>query len=95
MPKKRIAIFQYDWPLQSYSRDLALMFVNHDYHVDFLGYNLEIGDFVSKESMNHDNFEVSELQDISSAYKNENSVLGKLYNKITFRKYKSQTKSII
>jgi hypothetical protein len=94
MPKKRIAIFQYDWPLQSYSRDLALMFVNHDYHVDFLGYNLEIGDFVSKESMNHDNFEVSELQDISSAYKNENSVLGKLYNKITFRKYKSKTNQL-
>ncbi|MCP4714410.1 MAG: glycosyltransferase family 4 protein [Deltaproteobacteria bacterium] len=33
--KKRIALFQYNWALQSYSRDLACKLAETGYHVDF------------------------------------------------------------
>lgn len=94
MANKRIAIFQYDWPLQSYSRDLALMFINHDYYVDFLGYNLKIGGFISKESLNREKLNVIEFQNIDSVYSQNNHFIDKIKNKTAFRKFKSKTNQL-
>ena len=74
MSIKRIAIFQYDWPLQSYSRDLAIMFTQQGYQVDFLGYNLNVGDFISETSMFQSDLDLIQFSTIETAYLEKNKL---------------------
>jgi glycosyltransferase involved in cell wall biosynthesis len=70
------------------------MFINHDYHVDFLGYNLKIGDFVSQASLNHKKLNVIEFQNIDSVFNKKNNFIGRIKNKTAFRKFKSKTNQL-
>ena len=49
---KRVAIFQYDWPIQSYSKDLAEVLRDHDIKVDFFGYQLDEDRFLDLRMFN-------------------------------------------
>ena len=91
MSIKRIAIFQYDWPLQSYSRDLAIMFTQQGYQVDFLGYNLNVGDFISETSMFQSDLDLIQFSTIETAYLEKNKIFYNVTNKLKFRNYKCRS----
>jgi glycosyltransferase involved in cell wall biosynthesis len=88
---KRIAIFQYDWPIQSYSRDLGLIFRQYGYEVDFFGHHLKLGSYIAEDSLTEHEIRIREFEGMDKVYSDQGNFLKKLKNKAIFRAYKRKT----
>jgi hypothetical protein len=83
---KRIAVFQYDWPLQSYSRDLLIKLSEEGFHVSFFYYKIFEYNLVDTTEFEKRKIELFEFLDtehiIDHIEKNHNKVVSTIFKKI-------------
>jgi len=81
----RIGIFQYDLPLQSYSRDLAVKLREMGAQVDFYGYRLGTHNLVSKQEWADVEIGFYEYEQPAQLGRDERAVLASVCEKVRWR----------